>query len=74
MQTVQKVKPSESTKKLWNRTIKENSDLNLVFFHSLSNQGQIGLASLIFPLHYASVENSELKKIYEKHIKPYIQN
>ena len=24
MQTVQKVEPSESTKKLWNRTIKEN--------------------------------------------------
>ena len=74
MQTVQKVEPSESTKKLWNRTIKENSNLNLVFFHSLSKQGQIGLASLIFPLHYASVENNELKKIYKKHIEPYIQN
>ena len=73
METV-KVIPTESTKILWNRTLKENSNLNLEFFHSLCKQSQIGLASLIYPLHYASIEHNELKRTYEKFIKPYVQD
>ena len=71
---VQVVEPSEATKTYWNTTLKENSNLNLEFFHSLCKQSQIGLASLIHPLHYASVEHNELKRTYEKFIKPYVQN
>ena len=74
METVQNVIPSEATKTHWNITLKENSNLNLEFFHSLCKQSQIGLASLIHPLHYASVEHNELVRTYEKFIKPYVQN
>ena len=74
MEVVQNVIPSEATKAHWNITLKENSNLNLEFFHSLCKQSQIGLASLIHPLHYASVEHNELKRTYEKFIKPYVQN
>jgi hypothetical protein len=73
METV-KVTPSEATKTHWNTTLKENSNLNLEFFHSLCKQSQIGLASLIHPLHYASIEHNELVRTYEKFIKPYVQN
>ena len=72
MKTV-KVIPTEATKTHWNTTLKENSNLNLEFFHSLCKQSQIGLASLIYPLHYASIEHYELKRTYEKFIKPYVQ-
>ena len=71
---VQVVEPTETTKLLWKRTLKENSEVNLEFFHSLCKQSQIGLASLIHPLHYASIEHNELKRTYEKFIKPYVQN
>tara|TARA_R100001460_G_C3425462_1_gene161492 strand:+ start:112 stop:348 length:237 start_codon:yes stop_codon:yes gene_type:complete len=71
---VQVIEPSEATKAHWNITLKENSNLNLEFFHSLCKQSQIGLASLIYPLHYASIEHNELKRTYEKFIKPYVQN
>ena len=74
MEAVQNVIPSEATKAHWNITLKENSNLNLEFFHSLCKQSQIGLASLIYPLHYASIEHNELKRTYEKFIKPYVQN
>ncbi len=74
METIQNVIPSEATKTHWNITLKENSNLNLEFFHSLCKQSQIGLASLIYPLHYASIEHNELKRTYEKFIKPYVQN
>ena len=74
METVQNVIPSEATKTHWNITLKENSNLNLEFFHSLCKQSQIGLASLIYPLHYASIEHNELKRTYEKFIKPYVQS
>ncbi len=74
METIQNAIPSEATKTHWNTTLKENSNLNLEFFHSLCKQSQIGLASLIYPLHYASIEHNELKKTYEKFIKPYVQN
>ena len=74
METIQNVIPSESTKAHWNITLKENSNLNLEFFHSLCKQSQIGLASLIYPLHYASIEHNELKRTYEKFVRPYVQN
>ena len=74
METIQNVIPTEATKTHWNITLKENSNLNLEFFHSLCKQSQIGLASLIYPLHYASIEHNELKRTYEKFIKPYVQN
>ena len=74
METIQDVIPSEATKTHWNITLKENSNLNLEFFHSLCKQSQIGLASLIYPLHYASIEHNELKRTYEKFIKPYVQS
>tara|TARA_R100000664_G_C2712807_1_gene108949 strand:- start:116 stop:340 length:225 start_codon:yes stop_codon:yes gene_type:complete len=74
METIQNVIPSEATKTHWNITLKENSNLNLEFFHSLCKQSQIGLASLIYPLHYASIEHNELRKTYEKFVKPYVQN
>jgi len=74
METIQNVIPSEATKTHWNITLKENSELNLKFFHSLCKQSQIGLASLIYPLHYPSIENNELVRTYEKFIKPYVQN
>ena len=66
--------PSETTKTHWNTTLKENSNLNLEFFHSLCKQSQIGLASLIYPLHYASIEHNELVKVYKKFVKPYVQD
>ena len=74
METIQNVIPSEPTKAHWNITLKENSNLNLEFFHSLCKQSQIGLASLIYPLHYASIEHNELKRTYEKFVRPYVQN
>tara|TARA_R100000353_G_C6388655_1_gene164107 strand:+ start:37 stop:261 length:225 start_codon:yes stop_codon:yes gene_type:complete len=74
METVQNVIPSEATKIHWNTTLKENSNLNLEFFHSLCKQSQIGLASLIYPLHYASIEHYELVKVYKKFVKPYVQD
>ena len=73
METV-KVIPTEATKAHWNTTLKENSNLNLEFFHSLCKQSQIGLASLIYPLHYASIEHNELVKVYKKFVKPYVQD
>ena len=66
--------PSETSKTHWNTTLKENSNLNLEFFHSLCKQSQIGLASLIYPLHYASIEHNELVKVYKKFVKPYVQD
>ena len=74
METIQNVIPSEATKAHWNITLKENSNLNLEFFQSLCKQSQIGLASLIYPLHYASIEHNELKRTYEKFVRPYVQN
>ena len=74
MEAIQNVIPSEATKTHWNITLKENSNLNLEFFHSLCKQSQIGLASLIYPLHYASIEHNELKRTYEKFVRPYVQN
>ena len=74
METIQNFIPSEATKAHWNITLKENSNLNLEFFHSLCKQSQIGLASLIYPLHYASIEHNELKRTYEKFVRPYVQN
>ena len=74
METIQNDIPSEATKAHWNITLKENSNLNLEFFHSLCKQSQIGLASLIYPLHYASIEHNELKRTYEKFVRPYVQN
>ena len=71
---VQVVEPSEATKTHWNTTLKENSNLNIEFFHSLCKQSQIGLASLIYPLHYASIEHNELVKVYKKFVKPYVQD
>ena len=66
--------PTEATRAHWNITLKENSNLNLEFFHSLCKQSQIGLASLIHPLHYASIEHNELVRTYEKFVKPYVQD
>ncbi len=74
METIQDVIPTEATKTHWNTTLKENSNLNLKFFHSLCKQSQIGLASLIYPLHYASIEHNELVRTYKKFVKPYVQD
>ena len=48
-------------------TLKENSTKNLVWFHSLPEYEKECLVDLISPIHYASVYQDELKRIYKKY-------
>jgi len=48
-------------------TLKENSEKNLIWFHSLPEYEKQCLVDLISPIHYASVYHDELKRIYKKY-------